>query len=150
MPPTRVPRGARPVSTQGLPHVSLQETTLLHRTQTLHSESPLYSSEKERRATVQGHGAFWRRRGVCWPRKARAGFLLPPHLSQGGRPPGPQPGSSEIIWTSLSQWPEWPTTYITSMMCVCIYVPVSVCVSKLRLPARQPRHIELGVFYLQN
>lgn len=55
-------------------------------TQTLHSELPLYSSEKERRATVQGHRAFWRRLGVCWPRKAMAWFLLLPHLSRAGRP----------------------------------------------------------------
>lgn len=70
--PASVPHGTRPTFTQGPSDVALQETALLHCTQALHSELPLYSSEKERRATVQGHGAFWRRLGVSRPKKATA------------------------------------------------------------------------------
>lgn len=97
---------------------------LLTAAQNLHSEFPLYSYEKERRATVQGHGASWRRLGVGRPRKAMAWLLLLPHPSWARKPQGP--GQAQV----RSFGPHSHSGHIdrlhVSLQFICPPVPVSV------------------------
>ena len=65
------------------------------------------------------------------PRKAVAWLLLLLHPSWAGRPQGPQPGSSEITGTSPH------SDHIGRL-----HTSLSVCVSNLRLPARELSHIK--------
>lgn len=103
--------------------VPLQETALTA-AQNLHSEFPLYSYEKERRATVQGHEASWRRLGVGRPRKAMAWLLLLPHPSRARKPQGP--GQAQV----RSFGPHSHSGHIdrlhVSLQFICPPVPVSV------------------------
>lgn len=98
--PALRPHGTKPIFTEASLMCLFRKQHLFTTAQNLHSELPLYSSEKERRVTVQGHGASWRGPGVGRPRKAVAWLLLLLHPSWAGRPQGPQPGSSEITGTS--------------------------------------------------
>lgn len=100
--PTSVPHGTRPVFTQGLPDMTL-----------FIQNSHFIAVRRREEPLSKEHGAFWWRTGVGKPRQAAAWLPLLYHPSWAGRLPGPRSGSSEIIWISLSQWPTWPTPFIT-------------------------------------
>lgn len=139
--PALQPHGTKPIFTEASLTCLFRKQHVFTTAQNLHSELPLYISEKERRVTVQGHGASWRGPGVGRPRKAVAWFLLLFHPSWAGRPQGPQPGLSEITGTSPHS-DHIGRLHTSLKLCVCIYMAVSVCVSKLRLPARELSHIK--------
>lgn len=126
---------------RGLPDVPLQETALIHHRTNPSFRIPLYSSGKERRVTVQGHGASWRRPGVDRPRKAVAWLLLLLHLLWAGRPQCPQPGSGEITGTSPHS-DHIGRLHTSLKLCVFAFTWPYLCVSassELRssLPARE-------------
>lgn len=109
--------------------------TLTNTAQNLHSELPLYSSEREEPPAPRTWG-FLEGPGEGRPRKAVAWLLLLLHPSWAGRRRAPNQARVRSLGPT-SQWPRWPTAHITYTMCVCIYMAVSVCVvSVLRLPAR--------------
>ena len=132
--PTRQsPHGTKPALTERL----CRKQPLLTTAQNLHSEFPLYSFEKEWRATVQGHTASWRRLAVGRPRKAVAWLLPLLHPWWAGKPQGPSQAQVRSLGPH-SQWPHWQTLDITSVMCVLSCLCLSR--SKLRPPARELSH----------
>lgn len=128
--PALQPHGTKPIFTEASLTCLFRKQHLFTTAQNPHSELPLYISEKERRVTVQGHGASWRGPGVGRPRKAVAWLLLLLHPSWAGRPQGPQPGSSEITGTSPHS-DHIGRLHTSLKLCVFAFIWPYLCVSAI-------------------
>ena len=147
--PAGRPHGTRPVFIEASLTCLFRKQHLFITAQNLHSELPLYSSEKERRAIVQGHRAAWRRRGAGRPRKAVAWLLLLSHslwCGQGGRRGPSQPQGRSLGPHSHSGHTDWLHTL--NYLCLHLYACVCEC-EQAQTASQGAKSSSLGVFSLQ-